>query len=208
MNDADLHREIRTTLARLELCSSAKTQTFNPSGGRSTDEHPGGKRPPGGYGEDGWYRDRLHDLDHGRPRRVPKTPGDNVKVRYSYTLLLGHARAALETLTGRDGKSPVRHTAQLDTDKGTEDAVLEEAHGKPADQVAIKLDVSRFLVRRIYIAAGLDPHDGTQRDGASDTEQQARAREMAANGQTQKQIAFSLKVNQSTVSRWLGRRAA
>jgi hypothetical protein len=205
---SDLHTQIRTTLARLELCSSAATQAFNPGGGRNTDEHPGGKRPPGGYGADSWYRARLTDLDNGHPRRVPREPGDNIKVRDTYQRLLNDARAELASITGRNDKAPGRHVAKLDNDQGIQDAVLEDAPGKPAEQVAVKLGVSRFLVRRIYITAGLDPHDGTRRDTATDTAQQARARLMAANGQTQKQIAFSLNVNQGTVSRWLNRCAA
>ena len=205
----DLLREIRTVLARLELCSSAKTQTFNPGGGRSTDEHPGGKRPPGAaFTADEWFRYRLYDLDHGRPRRVPRKPGDNIKTRDTLELLLRDARAELAALTGRTEKQPRKRAALLDNDKGVEQAVLEDAPNKPAEQIATRLGVSVFLVRRIYITAGLDPHDGTPRDGVTDSEKQAKAREMADKGYTQRGIALVLEVNQATVSRWLGRHAA
>lgn len=217
MTPAELDKELRTTLARLELVSSAATCNYNPEGGGESNGVPVGDRfPPHEV-----YRRRLAAIDKGLRRRLDasEATGDTEQrdreqrkaLRWRHEArceVLKAAQATLAALTGRTGEAPERHVGKLDTERGIEDAVREDAPGVAADDLAARLGVSKFLVRRIYMTEGLDPHDGTPRDGAADTDGQARARELSAKGVTQKQIAFSLGVNQATVSRWLSRRAA
>ena len=213
-----LTRELRTILARLELVSTAGTYRFDMPIG---DDESGGVPPGDPSPPHEVYRRRLANIDRGLQRRLDasEATGDHEQRvseerkahAWHHDARLQVLKAATDTLkalTGRTGEAPERHVGKLDSERGIEEAVREDAPNHPADEVAAKLGVSKFLVRRIYITEGLDPHDGTRRDGASDTEGQARARELSAKGVTQKQIAFSLGVNQATVSRWLSRRAA
>ncbi len=217
MNATELDRELRTTIARLELVSCGPTCNYNPDGGGGSGEGlPTGERhPPHEH-----YRHRLASIDRGLRRRLDaaEATGDagqrSTEERDAHQWhhdarvdVLESARATLARLTGRTDEAPERKTAKLDTVAGVEEVVREEAPGKAADDLAAELKVSRFVVRRIYVTEGLDPHDGSLRDGASDTERRARAWAMFGDGRTQKQIAFTLGVNQATVSRWL-RKAA
>jgi len=200
-----IHTEIRTTLARLELCSSASCQAFDPNGGAHETEHPGGKRPPGPESTAAeWYRRRLHALDAGHPRRVNNK--HDVKVRDSYEHLLSDARSELQAITGRTDTAPRARISQLDTEQGLEHAIREDAPGEPADEVAGRLNVSIFIVRRVYVELGLDPHDGLPiGDGGSLREQ---ALDMGERRFTVRQISMYLKVPKSTVHDWLRRQAA
>jgi hypothetical protein len=217
MSPEVLTRELRTILARLELVSTAPCCNYNPNGGGEPTGLPSGDTfPPHEH-----YRGRLASIDRGLQRRLDasEATGDteqrDSEERKAHAWhhdarlqVLDAATKTLASLTGRTGEAPERHVGKLDTERGIEEAVKEDAPGVAADDLAARLGVSKFLVRRIYITEGLDPHDGSRRDGASDTERQAKARELSAKGVTQKQIAFSLGVNQATVSRWLSRRAA
>ncbi len=204
MNDATIHTEIRTTIARLELCSTASVQAYNPSGGPSS-EHPGGRRPPGvSFTAADWYRHRLACLDAGQPRRI-KNECD-VKVRDTYEQLLGDTRDELAAITGRTEKAPERRVGKLDTEQGIDAAVKEDAHGKPAEQVAASLGLSVFIVRRIYVAEGLDPHDGHELS----TERQDRELEvarLAEQGMGERQIGLALRLARGTVRKAMGKAA-
>jgi hypothetical protein len=205
LTHAELHREIRTTLARLSLISEASTQSFDSNGGRSC-ENPGGKRPPGSSKTaDVWYRDRLTDLDAGHGRRVPKERGSNVKVRDTYERLLGDARDELAQVTGRTEKAPERKGHKMDTKQGVQDAAFEDAPGKPADVIARQFGVTVFTARRWYVGWALDPRDGSVVGGEAEDEASliVRAQEMARRGMTQKQIGKVLAKSQPTVSRYL-----
>lgn len=200
--------ELRTVLARLELCSTASTQAFNADGGHTT-ENPGGKRPPGVNSTAAdWYRWRLRLLDHGRPLRVDGDHGG--KTRDTHDRLLADARRELEQITGRTDRAPQRITVVMDTREGVKTAAEQDAPGKPADQIARQFGVTEFTVRRWYVEWKLDPLDGaslTDRDAEDEADLIVRAREMARRGMTQKQIAMRLGKSQPTVSRYL-RRAA
>lgn len=197
----ELHREIRTTLARLSLISEASTQSFNSNGGRSC-ENPGGKRPPGSSKTaDEWYRDRLADLDAGHGRRVPVKPGDKAKMRDTYEKLLGDAKRELEAITGRTDKAPQAAKA-MDVKLIAE----EDAPGVPADKLSDRLGVSPFQMTRWYVDWQLDPLTGE----SLSTEKADRSFEvarLAAQGMGERSIALALGVARGTVRKALGKAA-
>jgi hypothetical protein len=209
IDDADLWTQLRIVLAQLELCSSAPTTSYNPDGtaSESSADLPT-VNPPHLR-----YRQRLTGVAQGLQRRLDAAEAEgNHNQRHAEQAkahdwahqarvqILKDARAELKHLTGRDGQPPARRTAELDTTTGIEHVIREEAAGKPADTLAAKLNISIFIVRRIYIAEGLDPHDGTPiGDGNSPRERALQMRDRF----TIRQIALILKVPKSTVHDWL-----
>jgi hypothetical protein len=218
--------EMRTILARLDLCSSAPTQSFDSDGGGKSGENPGGKRPPGENGKAGdYYRGRLDGLDVGLQRRLDSAEaiGDfgeaetraaaGRKARRWHeekcAEILRAAKSELAQITGRDGEAPQRHIADLDNAEGIADAVADEAPGKPAKRVAEILGLNIFMVGRMYAELGLDPFDGTPIIAAPESVIE-RVLRYEAQGLTQKQIGTNVGLSQPSVSRILRthRRAA
>lgn len=213
IDNTSLWTQLRITLAQLELCSSAPTTTYDPNGvaGEPGTDIPT-VNPPHLR-----YRKRLTGVTRGLQRRLDAAEAEGnhdqrtteqAKARdwahHARVQILHDARAELRHLTGRDGQPPARRTAELDTTTGIEHVIRQEAPGKPADTLAANLNISIFIVRRIYIADGLDPHDGTPiGDGNSPRERAIQMRDRF----TIRQIALVLKVPKSTVHDWL-RRAA
>lgn len=220
MTPDELHRALRTVIARLELLSSAPTQRLDRDGGGDGD---GGGIAAITTPADR-YRGRLRDIDGGLRRRLDasEATGDTgerrAEQRKAWTWhhnaresVLTDATRELAQLTGRDGEAPERHGGELDTAKGIAKAIAEEAPGKPAEEVAAKLGLSKFIVRRRYAELGLYPVDGTpivDKSKPSEESLLVRARDMKARGLTQKQIATNLGCDQGTVSRLLRRVAA
>jgi hypothetical protein len=129
------------------------------------------------------------------------------KQRDTYERLLEDARAELALLTGRDGKAPGEHKADIDSKEGFEKAVKEEAEmGRTAEATAIRFGGNKSHVARIYLEAGFLAN-GVRIDG-KEAKEIAEARRMFGEGMRQTQIAMKLGVDQSTVSRWLRKAAA
>lgn len=196
--------DLRTLLARLELCSTAPAAKLDTDGGHSS-EHPGGKRPPGTTTTAAdWYRYRLHLLDQGRPRRVDD--GQGGKVRDTYERLLSDARRELEQITGRTDRAPERRTAPMDTREGVQQAARQDAPGKPADQVARQFGVTEFTVRRWYVEWQLDPLTGEALSDARE-DRSAEVARLAAQGMGERSIALALGIARGTVRKALGKAA-
>jgi hypothetical protein len=219
IDDTALWAELRTTLAQLELVSSAPTCNYNPDGpgsDESTTDTPT-VNPPHLR-----YKHRLHGVDQGLRRRLDaaEATGDHHQreteqakahdwAHQARRQIHKDAQAELAHITGRTDQPPAKHTAVLDTVDGIDQAVREDAPGKPADDVAAALGLSVFMVRRIYVDEGLDPHDGTVIDpNAPAVERQRRARELADRGLSERQIRDLLGWKSTTqVRRALGRAA-
>lgn len=198
---ADPLREapLRTILARLELCSTASTQSFDADGGHST-ENPGGKRPPGAaFTAADWYRWRLHLLDLGRPLRVDGEHGG--KTRDTHERLLDDARRELQQITGRTEKAPQAAKA-MDVKR----IAQEDAPGVPAGRLADRLGVSSFQMTRWYVDWQLDPLTGEALSDAKENRGAEVAR-LAAQGMGERSIALALGVARGTVRKALGKAA-
>lgn len=219
MTPAELAQQLRLILAQLELVSTAPTQAFNPGGGKTDDSDgapAGAAKTPADH-----FRHRLTGIDTGLQRRLDATEatGDHeqreAEIRKAHRwaheqreTVLTAAQVEWKLLTGRDGEVPAHRVAAMDDERGVQQAIEEEAPGKPADDVAAKLGLSRFLVRRTYIRLGFDPHDGSRPQIVGPAaDRQRRAREMAERGMTERQIMLALGVAKSTVRRDLGRAA-
>lgn len=212
--DAELDRALRTILARLELVSSAPTQRYDASGGDNDGMIALGATTPCDR-----YHRRLADIDRGLQRRLDasEATGDfhqrdaeeskahdwHHSARES---VLTDATRELAQLTGRDGSAPERRGGELDTEKGIAKAIEDDAPGKPAEDVAAKLGLSVFIVRRRYAELGLYPVDGTPMTTTeTDTGQDAKVAEMKAKGLTSRQIAALLGMHQTQVIRAMKR---
>lgn len=219
MNARELDQQLRLVLAQLELVSTAPTQAFDPGGGKDDtgDGTPAGAaKTPADH-----FRVRLAGVQTGLQRRLDaaEATGDEDQradeERKAHEIahdqreaILSDAQREWRTLTGHDGEAPRARTADLDTEEGIEEAVLDEAPGKAADDVAAKLGLTVFTVRRLYVKAGLDPHDGTLVDAHSPiAERRRRAKQMAERGMSERQIGKLLGVGKRTVRKDLGRAA-
>lgn len=217
MTTAELDRELRTILARLEMVSVAPTQAFNPGGGKTDD----GDGAPAGTAHTpaDHYRVRLAGVQTGLQRRLDaaEATGDTdqreAEERAAHDIaheqretILTDAQREWKHLTGRDGETPRARTADLDSQKGIEDAIRDEAPGKPADDVAAKLGLTVFSVRRRYVEMGLDPTTGEPLPVEGD-DLAGRVRDLKAKGLTSRQIAQLLNLHQTQVMRYLGRAA-
>lgn len=218
MSDAQLDQQLRTILARLELVSTAPTQRYDASGGDGDSIGPSGGASPVDR-----YRRRLIDIDQGLQRRIDATEAtgdwherdaEQAKAREWHhdarASVLTDATRELAQLTGRDGHAPERHHGKLDTQKGIEEAISEDAPGKPAEQVASKLGLSVFIVRRRYAELGLYPVDGSAIAAAEPDDESlaTRVKDMKRRGMTQTQIGKLVGRDQATVSRLLRKPAA
>lgn len=206
-DETALRTEIRTVLARLELCSTCSASAYDTSGSGDS-EDPGGKRPLGpAFSADTWYRARLTDLDAGHPRKVPRKPGENEKVRDTYEQLLRDARGELTSLTGHTDQAPHVKHHKMETPEGVKAAAHEDAPGKPADIIARQFGVTQFTARRWYVEWDLGPDDGKPLA----TTTQARTEtvvQLLARGLSTRDIAKRLDMHQTQVMRELRKTAA
>ena len=218
LTPAELDKALRTTLARLELCSTTPAVSYTAAEGGGGE---GGGIPRAETAADP-FRRRLAGIEAGLQRRLNGAEaigdeGERARAEreardWSHDKrgdVLKAATRELANLTGRTDKPPERKGAQADTEAGLREIVEEEAFGKPADQLAAELGVSKFMVRNMYRDAGYFPMDGSRLDGRTSADLASEARFMRDEKQmTQKQIGDHLGVRQSTVSRWLNKRDA
>lgn len=217
MTSSELDRALRQILAELELIAAGPCARLDSNTATSD---PTGLPTTTGSSADG-FRRRLQGIDTSFRRRLDATEtlGDTNQRDHAAatawhwrhqarTSVLNAARAEHARLTGRTGTPPQPRTAKLDTDKGLRDIIEQDAAGKPADDLAIKLGVSKFVVRRIYQERGIDPLTGLEPQKArAGEERRLRAREMADRGMSERQIAFALGCDRKQVRRDLGRAA-
>lgn len=178
-------REMRETLARLELISHGSTTAWNPSGGHNTSDQPsppGEAHPPHLHYRHAWLR-ATTDEQRARVKR--------------------DAHAALSQLTRRTEPIP---------DSPPQDArdmrlLSEEFHDVAPELVAEAFTgLTAAMVRRRRTAHGLDAETGTRPDGNTlkglplDVRLD-RARRMLAGGCTIRQAAFACGLGRGTVER-------
>lgn len=181
---AALDRTMADVLLGLELLSFGSTQAWNPSGGQS--------------GE-------VDDKMVAQVATHPTFPHIEWRQRYEEATsdsrresVIRAARAELELWTGR-GRSA------LPAGSITEDEIIVADYvGWSPEEVAQTRKVTPRMVRNARSAAKRDPLNGQKleaEEGDAD-----RARSLAEQGLTQKQIAALLGVSQPTVSRLVGHR--
>lgn len=170
-----LSREMRQVLAELELCSSAPTQNYAPTG-RSSDSSSG--RPPGdSQAPHLYWRERwLHAEDEDE-----------------CSMILKGARSELASL-----RKQSRVVAATETAEQFQSRVAEKAKSWPIKDVARHFGVTPTFVRRALAKA--QAREATERD-LPVLDRQRRARELRAQHLTLRQIALHLGVNVATIHR-------
>jgi DNA invertase Pin-like site-specific DNA recombinase len=197
---SDLDREMREVLVQLASCSHVPAAPWQPSGrSRSSDETPGGTRPPGDLGHTRYARDYGPPF-HERSRQYPGAVTNEQRRR-----VLERARTELEQLRGRGVKPrPAGESIQQRNAR-----IIAEGTGWTVREVAIHFRCGEREVRRVRAAAGREPEYGRVPERDPDAERRRRrARELIDTGHTLAQIARLLSVSRSTIERDLGRRAA
>lgn len=188
--------QMRWLLAQLELISAIPAVNYGASHG--TDEHPGGRKPPGDSGYRvyaAWYGPPFHES-------TPDHPGcRNDRER---TECIEAAHIELEHL--RRGKGVDRDS--IETSEATRARMLTETEGWSLQDVAQShWRMSTTIVRRLRLADGRNADTGkpAEPETESGDDLVSRAREMKQHGMSLRQIAMALNVDKQQVQRFLRR---
>jgi hypothetical protein len=213
---ADLDRQMRAVLAQLETCSHVSAAPWGPTGrSPSSDEPPGGGRPPGDLGHT-YYARAYGPPFHASTSRHPGAADDDQRAR-----IVERARGELEHLRGQtqvDRPEP-ESLEQLRS------RIVNQGEGWTVEQVALAMRCGERLVIEARKAAGRDPEYGQplepaesarhraeggrfQADGTAVEARQRRLRDLIdRRGYTLAGAARLLGISRSTAERDLGRRA-
>ena len=196
----ELDREMRKVLAQLETCSHVPAAGWGPTGqSPSSDEHPGGRRPPGDLGH-AYFAQR-----YGPPFAEATWAHAGAKSDDEREAILAEARDELAHI--RDPAARDRPIGESVDDLRAR--IVREGVGWTVREVAQRMRCGERLVREARKAAGRDPDYGRIPEPEADAEaRRQRARELHSTGHTLAQIARLLDVSRSTIERDLGKRAA
>lgn len=224
-----LDAEMRAVLAQIEICSHVPAAGWGPTGrSRSSDDPPGGQRPPGDTGHTKFaqaYGPPFHEAtaDH------PGARSDEDRRR-----VIARARSELKEIRGLGDKPVVAG----ETRDQWERRLLREGEGFSAKEVAIRFRCGVRDVWKVREAprcalcgcSQVAGHSGTCRARRHDVEERwvsrerefgrepgadlstkerrRRVRDLAEKGHTIAQIARLVGAHRTTVERDLGRRRA
>lgn len=194
-----LDTQMRRLLAQLELISAIPAVNYGASHG--TDEHPGGKKPPGDSGY------RVFAAWYGPPFHEPNTVHPGCATDQEREECIEAAQRELDHL---------RHGAKADPDSmETHEAMrarmLEETEGWSLQDVSSShWRMSVTMVRRFRVADGRNAETGLPATPKTETglDLGSRAREMKENGMSLRGIAMALGLNDKVQVQRLLRKAA
>lgn len=189
-----LDTQMRRILAQLELISAIPAVNYNATHG--TDEHPGGRKPPGdiGYREfAAWYGPPFHE-------RTPEHPGCVTDEQREDCITV--AKETLEHLR----KTTSIDASTLETHDQLRERMLVETEGwspQSVSQSAWRMSVT--IVRRLRVAAGRDAETGfvVVEQETPGLDLVSRAREMKGRGMSIRGIAMALGCQPTQVVRYL-----
>jgi hypothetical protein len=173
--------EFRQVLAEMSLLQYGKTQSFDSSGGKDSDRDP---RPSG----------EAHPM------------ADHYSLVWGYCVSDNDRREVLRAAREELSAWKVRTAPAVSDDSTLEDWVVEDGEGFAVAQVASKFGIAETRVRRIRMRAERESEFGLPLRFAAVASPE-RIRNLAAQGCTERQIAFQVGVSKSTVRRALGRAA-
>jgi hypothetical protein len=169
---------MRWVLAQLETISTIPSVNYNAT--HSTDEHPGGRKPPGDYGYRTyaeWYGPPFHE----------QTPASCRSDRDRETCV---AAAEKELKHLRKGESV---ETEPEPPEETRLRLLEETEGWSLQDVARShWRVNATVLRRLRVADGRDSEYGRPVELSNGLDLASRAREMRDNGMTLRAITMAL----------------
>lgn len=199
MTRQELDTAMRHVLVQLATCSHAPAVT---GGGASSDEHPGGRRPPGDLGPEEFarrYGSPFHACSSACRHRPPATSDSD------RTGVLAAAREELRHLRGHDDRArPAGETGAEFIRR-----MLTETRGLAPEQVATtRFRMAARTVRHHRRDASLDPETGyeteqaapAETDGPARAARRARAHDLVENrGYSLRDAAKMIGVSVGTV---------
>lgn len=202
LEQADLAREMRSILARMELLAHGSITNYSPTGvGGSADTKPptGESRPPHEHWARRWERAVWDDEEWTIERELV---GEEI---------VKHRKDVIEKAQA-DLDSYLKRTEGLvvgETEQELKRRVVKEGEGWTVEQTAAHCRCTATFVRRARLQEGVSVETGKRPDGFSvdSTDELERARQYAANGLTERQIAMLTDLSKSTIRRVLGRAA-
>lgn len=179
---------MRAILTQLQLVSAIPAQNLNATHG--SDEHPGGRKPPG---DDGYL---LYARWYGPPFFQPTPQHPGCRTIDEQIQCITAARSELQHLRR------TTHVEVTETPEQTRAQLLEETEGWSPQAVSQShWRISTSVLRRIRVAAGRDAETGRiveleQHDGQ---DLASRARALKDQGMSQRAIAMVLGVSKTQV---------
>jgi len=202
MTRGALDAEMRGLLIAIATCSHVPAVTYG--GGAGSDEHPGGRRPPGDLGAEYLAR-RYGEPFHTCTRNCRHHRAAASDLERWQAIV--EARDELKLIRGTGIR--LRSDSEEDTTKTISRMLNETAGWAPEDVERSRFRMSARMVRRHRSRAGLNPETGRDDSTTAAGEpRDERAAAMFAKGMTTRQIAAVLDVDQSTIVRDLRRAAA
>lgn len=194
---AELDRQMREALRELELMSHVPASGYQPTGrSPSSDEHPGGRRPPGDYGHTHYAQDYGPPF-HPRTTTHPGCIRDDQRER-----VLRRAQAEVDHMKGRTERpAPIEETPAERAAR-----IVAEGEGFELTEVAVRFRCGEREIRKAREAAGREIMYGrvlVEQGGLTTEERRRRARELRdpPNNLPQNSIARMLGVDKATISR-------
>lgn len=190
---AELDRQMRDVLAQIETCSHVPAAGWGPKGrSRSSDEHPGGGRPPGDTGHTRFAH------AYGPPFSEATNAYWQARTDEDRQRVLDEARAELAHIRGQTERPRVAG----ETSEQRNRRIVTEGEGFTVREVAIRFRCGERDVRRARTEADREPELGHEIESPD----RHRVRELHGKGRTIASLTIQFGVSRSTVERWIGRR--
>lgn len=200
--DLDLHREIRQLLAEMSTVSEAPAARLD--GDRTSHSKPMGGRPVGETASifDRWAQRFASETDDDRLRvLLHLARRDLLSIRKAKPLMLSRDPETGEVQRDKAGDPLREDTWQRD------ERIIDWYGGVPAIEAAMLESMigpcSAANIRRIRVANECEPDSGCPR--VPSEHRRARARQLEAEGRSERSIAREMGVGRATVRRLLGR---
>jgi hypothetical protein len=198
-----LDQRMRDILAQLELISHGSTANWSPTGRSRSGSHgrpPGDERPPHIYWRERWER-AVRDDEEWTIEAMLTNCEEVVTHRRK---VITSAQTELDSLRKRPEVK-----VQGETGEELEKRIVRDGEGEPVDRVALAMRCTPTFVRKARLKAGRSVVTGkAPKDAVVEAaDQHDRARTLAEDGHTERQIAWLTGLPKTTLRRILGRAA-
>lgn len=183
----EIDREFDDVLAKMTVLLYGPAQTFDKSGGRSS-EHPGGRRPTGdNYPLHEEFRERYAQAS---------TRADRARV------LAEAIEARQRVLKGPEERSEGETWEQL------RDRVVKDGEGWALRDVATAFKITESQARKARRQKGREVEFGLKIPERVPASPKERVQLLASQGLSQREIASQVGLHKTQVARWLAKEAA
>lgn len=195
----DLDCQMRSILAQLEMLPHGTITNYSPTGGghgADTKLPTGELRPPHEHWRRRWDLAVERDEETEQRESAPVTTQRKRVIEKAQADLASYRKRTEGLVVG-------------ETEQELKRRVVKEGDGWTVEQTAAHCRCTATFVRRARLQEGVSVESGKRPDGLSidSTDELERARQYAANGLTERQIAMLTDLSKSTIRRVLGRAA-